>query len=71
MRIDGIPSNPPLLEVHGIHKTFISRGFFAAAKSVAAVQDVSFHIGRGKAAALDDHHVRCHRYPEGAETTGS
>jgi oligopeptide/dipeptide ABC transporter ATP-binding protein len=46
------PSRPPLLELHGIRKTFVSRGFFAATSRVVAAEDVSFRVDRGEAVAL-------------------
>jgi oligopeptide/dipeptide ABC transporter ATP-binding protein len=46
------PSPPPLLELRGIRKTFVSRGFFTTASRVVAAEDVSFRIRRGEAVAL-------------------
>jgi peptide/nickel transport system ATP-binding protein len=43
---------PPLLEVRGLSKTFISRGLFTASRSVVAAEDISFSIRRGEAVAL-------------------
>jgi oligopeptide/dipeptide ABC transporter ATP-binding protein len=47
---DSVPQ--PLLELRGIRKTFVSRGFFSAASRVVAAEDVSFRIRRGEAVAL-------------------
>jgi peptide/nickel transport system ATP-binding protein len=46
------PSPQPLLELRGIRKTFVSRGFLSAARRVVAAEDVSFVIRRGEALAL-------------------
>ena len=44
--------NPPLLEVAGLSKTFVSRGLFGTSRPVVAVEDVSFTVDRGEAVAL-------------------
>jgi peptide/nickel transport system ATP-binding protein len=46
------PSPQPLLELRGIRKTFVSRGFFSVSSRVVAAEDVSFRICRGEAVAL-------------------
>ncbi len=43
---------PPLMEVRGIRKTFVSRGLFGPAKRTVAAEDVSFRIRRGESIAL-------------------
>jgi oligopeptide/dipeptide ABC transporter ATP-binding protein len=45
-------SDPALLEVDGLCKTFVSRGLFRASRPVVAVQDVAFTVDRGEAVAL-------------------
>ena len=52
MQADRTLPQPPLLEVRGIGKTFVSTGFFSAARRVVAAADVSFAIERGQAVAL-------------------
>jgi peptide/nickel transport system ATP-binding protein len=52
-----VPANvaalhPPLLEVRGLCKTFVSRGFFGPARRVVAAEDVSFRVDGGEAVAL-------------------
>ena len=46
------PGCPPLLELRGIRKTFVSRGLFSRPSRVVAAADVSFRVGRGEAVAL-------------------
>jgi peptide/nickel transport system ATP-binding protein len=46
------PVSPPLLELRGIRKTFVSRGFFSVVSRVVAAEDVSFGIRSGEAVAL-------------------
>jgi len=45
-------SKPPLLDVMGLSKTFLSRGVFGASRPVVALQDVWFTVDRGEAVAL-------------------
>lgn len=45
-------SLPGLLKISGLRKEFVSRGLFAPARRVVAVQDVSFQVDRGEAVAL-------------------
>lgn len=52
VRAGGETPRPPLLEVHGLSKTFVSRGFFASTRHVVAAEDISFRIDRGEAVAL-------------------
>lgn len=52
MQADRITPPPPLLEVRGIHKTFLAAGLFSAARRVVAATDVSFVVERGQAVAL-------------------
>ena len=52
MQASANPQRPPLLEMRGIRKAFVSRGFLAAATRVVAAEDVSFQISRGEAVAL-------------------
>jgi oligopeptide/dipeptide ABC transporter ATP-binding protein len=47
---DPVPQS--LLELRGIRKTFVSRGFFSVASRVVAAEDVSFRVRRGEAVAL-------------------
>jgi peptide/nickel transport system ATP-binding protein len=52
-RHEQIYAQPPLLEVHNVKKTFISRvGWFKHAKKVNAVDDVSFKIYEGETLGL-------------------
>lgn len=43
---------PPLLEVDGLSKTFVSRGIFGSSRPVVAVADVHFTVHCGEAVAL-------------------
>ena len=52
MRANDGPSHPPLLDVRGLCKTFVSRGFFGPARRVVAAEDVSFRVEEGEAVAL-------------------
>jgi peptide/nickel transport system ATP-binding protein len=52
VRANDGPSHPPLLDVRGLCKTFVSRGFFGPARRVVAAEDVSFRVEEGEAVAL-------------------
>jgi peptide/nickel transport system ATP-binding protein len=52
MRAEVESPKPPLLEVRGLRKTFVSRGILTSARRVVAVEDVSFRLDRGQALAL-------------------
>lgn len=45
-------SQPPLLEVRDLRKTFSTKRMFARAREVCAARDVSFRVHRGEAVAL-------------------
>lgn len=45
-------TQPPLLEVRNLHKTFVSKGLFQPKREVVAARDVSFTLRRGEAVAL-------------------
>ena len=44
--------DPPLLEVRGMRKSFVTKGFLTPATRVVAAEDVSFRVRRGEAVAL-------------------
>ncbi|MCE9628244.1 MAG: ATP-binding cassette domain-containing protein [Candidatus Eisenbacteria bacterium] len=46
------PAEPPLLEVEGLSKSFVSKGLLGKATTVDAVRDVRFSLARGQAIAL-------------------
>jgi peptide/nickel transport system ATP-binding protein len=52
--VNGIsePPRPALLEVRGLGKAFVSKGFLARPRRVVAAADVSFQIGPGESVAL-------------------
>lgn len=52
MPVTSEPVIQPLLELRGIRKSFVSRGFFSRGGRVVAAQDVSFRVRRGEAVAL-------------------
>jgi len=52
MRTEVESPKPPLLEVRGLRKTFVSRGIFTTARRVVAAEAVSFRLDRGQALAL-------------------
>ena len=52
MNTSGGSRRSPLFEAVGISKTFVSRGLFAAPRSVVAADNVSFGVDRGQAVAL-------------------
>jgi len=52
-----VPANadalrPPLFEMEGVRKVFVSRGFLAPRRRVVAAEGVSFQIHRGESVAL-------------------
>lgn len=52
MRADPASPHPVLLDVRHLQKSFVTPGFFAAARRVLAVRDVGFTLDRGQAMAL-------------------
>jgi oligopeptide/dipeptide ABC transporter ATP-binding protein len=52
VRVNGGPFHPPLLEVRGLCKAFVSRSFFGPTRRVVAAEDVSFRVDGSEAVAL-------------------
>lgn len=51
--VSGSPtSNAPLLEVEGLSKSFAASRLFGSGRTINAVRDVSFRLGRGEAIAV-------------------